>query len=203
MMERPVLIGICGGIGSGKSVVSRMLREMGYEVYDCDSEARRLMESSGEIKHRICTEISAEVTDGHSIPDRKLLGEIVFADEAKRQLLNSIVHGAVRADLQLWTASRTGNHAPIFVEAAVLAESGLAELCDAIWQVVTPTAERVARVIERDGCTAADAQRRIASQVREAELLKAHRSSIVEILNDADHSLLRQVTEGLDKLSIV
>ncbi|MDE6436166.1 MAG: dephospho-CoA kinase, partial [Muribaculaceae bacterium] len=92
------LIAITGGIGSGKSVVSRVLRAMGYPVYDCDSQAKAIMDADAEIHRRLCSEIDAAVvTDG--VIDRKRLAEIVFNDKAKLAVLNAIVHSAVKAHL--------------------------------------------------------------------------------------------------------
>ena len=187
------LIGICGGIGSGKSVVSRMLRMMGYTVYDCDTEARRLMESDRCIKERIRDEISAEVTDGDSAPRRELLASIVFADENMRRRLNTIVHGAVCADVARESASR-----PIlFVEAAILAESGLAAMCDSIWLVEADEADRMRRVLRRDGCSEAQFRSRMESQRRESELLTLHSERIHTLRNYGGESLLMEVVRGI------
>lgn len=191
------LIGICGGIGSGKSVVSRVLRLTGYEVYDCDVCARLLMESDSGIKCRIRDEISTEVTDGASVPDRRLLASIVFANEEKRRILNSIVHSEVRRDVALH-----GEHVRglMFVEAAVLSESGLADMCDAIWLVEAPLSRRQERVTQRDSCTQDAFSARVKSQKQEGELLKRYRGKTVEIYNDGLHSLLQQITHLLDGL---
>lgn len=186
-----LLIGICGGIGSGKSIVSRLLRSIGFEVYDCDVEAKALMSRSETIKKRICNEISKDVTDGIREPDRRLLADIVFSDELKRRTLNEIVHGAVLNDVEKWRAERSGEK--VFVEAAVLAESGLAEICDQIWQVVADPKERIRRIVARDGSSIEHAELRIKSQQREENLLMAYKDKIQKITNDAQSSLLAQV----------
>lgn len=190
------LIGICGGIGSGKSVVSRLLRLMGHEVYDCDAGARRLMETDAVIKSRIRDEISADVTDGVAPPDRRLLASIVFSDEKMRQTLNSIVHCEVRKDV-----ARHGDGCGVmFVEAAILAESGLAEMCDAIWHVEAPLGSREQRVRHRDGCSREAFVSRTESQRREAELLKRYEWKTVGIINDGVRPLLQQIGTLLDRL---
>ncbi|MDE6458817.1 MAG: dephospho-CoA kinase, partial [Muribaculum sp.] len=84
------LIAIAGGIGSGKSVVSRILRAMGCKVYDCDSEARRLMDNDEVIKCRLAEMIAPEVILHDRSIDRRRLAEIVFADRRKLETLNSI-----------------------------------------------------------------------------------------------------------------
>lgn len=216
-----MLIGICGGIGCGKSVVSRVLRSLGYPVYDCDSEAKRIMEYSAAIKERIRDEISADVTDGESAPDRRLLAEIVFNDEKARERLNVIVHHAVKVDLEQWIGSDVAD-APVgpvgadcsdgedggdgrrlyFVEAAVLAESGLAEICDRIWKVDAGEEVRIMRVMQRDGCSAEEVRKRIISQHREVELLMRFKGKTSIIVNDDNHSVISQTEILIRELNV-
>lgn len=196
-----MLIGICGGIGSGKSVVSRALRCLGYTVYDCDSEAKRLMNSDVEIKRRICEEISSDVTDGICPPDRVKLADIVVKDEAARLKLNAIVHGAVKRDvehkLQMGMMEDDFLSGILFVEAAVMAESGLADACDLIWNVDADRETRLERVMKRDECTREYAESWIEKQLKERELIKRYADKMRVIYNDEGHSLLEQITREL------
>ena len=99
-------IAITGGIGSGKSTVSRCLTTLGYPVYDCDSQAKTLMDSNPEIISRIASEVCSEaVTDGKI--NRTVLASAVFADIKKLHRLNEIVHGSVRADIRRWRESHS------------------------------------------------------------------------------------------------
>lgn len=184
-----MLIGICGGIGSGKSVLSRILREVGYTVYDCDLEARRMMESSERIKQRIRDEISPEVTDGVRPPDRKMLAEIVFSNEAARLKLNEITHGELKRDLQERLENTKGL---FFTEAAIIAESGLAQMCDEIWRIEASREARIQRIMQRDGCTRQHTESWMAAQTREEQLLKNYSEKIRVIYNYDDHSLMKQ-----------
>lgn len=188
-----MLIGISGGIGSGKSVVSRILRLKGMTVYDCDSEAKRLMADSHKIKERIRDEISPQVTDGERIPDRALLAEIIFNDETARKKLNTIVHGAVRDDV----LKRMATERILWVEAAILAESGLAEFCDRIWKIVTPTDLRISNVVNRDGCSVEHAFKRLRSQESEQHLHIKYENKTDMIFNNSQSSLLFQIEELL------
>lgn len=196
-----MLIGICGGIGSGKSVVCRVLRSLGYSVYDCDGEAKRLMNSDAVIKHRIRDEISADVTDGETAPDRVKLADIVVKDEAARLKLNAIVHNAVRRDVEhkLLHGVKYGGFKSdiLFVEAAVMAESGLADICDLIWSVEADTETRLERVMERDGCSREYAQSWIRKQLKERELIKNYADKTRVIFNDERESLLKQILREL------
>ncbi|MDE5843031.1 MAG: dephospho-CoA kinase [Muribaculaceae bacterium] len=190
-----MLIGICGGIGSGKSVVSRIMRLKGFAVYDCDYEARKLMSVDTEIKSRIRDEISPEVTDGTTSPDRRRLAAIVFNDEQARLKLNHIVHGAILKDV----AGKDSADDILWVEAAILAESGLAQICDRIWRVDAPESLRIRRASHRDSCKADDIAKRIASQRKEEELLKEYQDKTDIILNDDRHSLILRIDDLLSK----
>lgn len=162
---KPSVIVLTGGIGSGKSVVSHILRIMGYTVYDCDSEAKRIMDSSAEILEAISTRITAAAIAGDGSLDRRALAEVVFSNREALECLNEIVHGAVRADIE----SRIGQAGEglFFIETAIPYESGLDAYADEIWEVTAPTAERVERVMARSGLTADQVLKRISSQVNE------------------------------------
>lgn len=196
---RQTIIGISGGIGSGKSVVSRILREFGHEVIDCDYEAKRLMAESSEIKCAIRDRISAEVTDGIKEPDRKLLSKIVFSNESARLELNAIVHECLKEHIRREMYAHPGHL--LFIEAALLAESGLAEECDVIWRVHADPKERVDRICRRDGCSPAMAVSKIRSQQREASLGTVYDNKTEIIFNTKDKSLMQQVNNLIDKLN--
>ena len=120
-------IGITGGIGSGKSVVSRLLRIMGYSVYDTDSEAKRLMESSLEVVQKLSECFGRDIYHNGRL-NRGLLSSRVFGKSDKIVLLNSIVHPVVRFDFYRWSESL--NEEICFVESAILYESRFDELVD-------------------------------------------------------------------------
>ena len=191
------LIGLAGGIGSGKSVISRVLRQKGYQVYDCDTRARYLMENSQIIKSRIRDEISADVTDGSLPIDRLRLAEIVFHDKKMLKCLNAIVHGVVRDDVRRTVESTLEKI--LFVEAAVMAQSGLADICDEIWIVEAPVQQRIERVMTRDAINRDAVDARIKSQEEEAELLSSYGAKLKVVRNDSIHSLLLQLEELLKR----
>ena len=191
------LIGLAGGIGSGNSVISRILRQKGYQVYDCDTRARYLMENSQIIKSRIRDEISADVTDGSLPIDRLRLAEIVFHDKKMLKCLNAIVHGVVRDDVRRTVESTLEKI--LFVEAAVMAQSGLADICDEIWIVEAPVQQRIERVMARDAINRDAVDARIKSQEEEAELLSSYGAKLKVVRNDSIHSLLLQLDELLKR----
>lgn len=187
-----MLTAISGGIGCGKTVVSRMVGAIGYPVYDCDSRAARIMDTDAGIKRAIADDVHPEcLTDGGEI-DRRRLSEIVFSDYEALQRLNSIVHAAVRRDLAAWAAAQTGD---CFVETAILYQSGLDKMVDEVWQVEAPVDLRVERVMARNSIGREQVIARIASQERFVpERLHPY---VRVIVNDAVEPLLPQVEEAL------
>ncbi|WP_295730230.1 dephospho-CoA kinase [uncultured Muribaculum sp.] len=180
---------ITGGIGSGKSVVSEMLRTLGHPVYDCDSRAKKLMDADDEIKQAISSQICAEAitADGHI--DRKHLAEKVFADAELLERLNSIVHGAVRADFIDWAANTGAER--VWMETALLYESGLDKVATDVWEVTAPEELRIKRVMRRNAMNAGQVKARIEAQRRNAH---PERHQCVEMLvNDGVQPLLPQV----------
>lgn len=93
------LIGITGGIGSGKSVVARICKMSGYQVYDCDSQAKRIMDESDSLKTDISKITGYNIFNVYGEIDRKLLAEVIFNDKKIRSSINSLVHGYVRDDI--------------------------------------------------------------------------------------------------------
>lgn len=156
-------IAITGGIGAGKSVVSRVLRALGYPVYDSDTAARHLVDSDTDIHACLCRDIHpAAVVDGRV--DRPLISSVVFADADALQRLNSIVHPRLVDDFVTWARHHSGaTH--IFIETAILDTClPLHPHIDAIWQVEAPDDLRVARVVARSHLTPAQVRARIAAQ---------------------------------------
>ena len=180
-------IGITGGIGSGKSVVSRLLRIMGYSVYDTDSEAKRLVQKLSECFGR-------DIYHNGRL-NRGLLSSRVFGKSDKIVLLNSIVHPVVRFDFYRWSESL--NEEICFVESAILYESRFDELVDEVWTVTAPEELRIGRVRERSGLTEEEIKKRMAAQLSEEE--KQRRAAHI-IWNDGNVSVIHRVLSLLKSL---
>lgn len=198
------LIAIGGGIGAGKSVVCRILRAMGYEVYDCDSRARRLMDESEHILagigSGICPSAVTIGADGRKSICRPVLAEAVFADRNLLDALNALVHGEVRADIRRWyaVAVASGAAMPLFVESAIVVESGLDLMVDAIWEVVAPESVRISRVGVRDGLDETRIRARIEAQNK--NMATAH-CPVATIENDGVSAVLPRVLTLLGEFS--
>lgn len=187
------LICISGGIGAGKSVVSRILRTLGRSVYDCDLEARRIMEESPEIKRELCRMIGSECVSATGKIDRRRVASRVFADEVLLQWLNQTVHRHVRDDLGRWVEERqaAGEASPVFVESAIPVVSGLDRMCKRVWVVEAPEDVRIERAMARGNASLKDICARIETQRREYEGLPSDKVRLIR--NFGSHSLLQQL----------
>lgn len=181
---------IAGGIGSGKSVVCKIVKAMGFLVYDCDSRAKHLMDNSSEIKHQLARRFGSEVIRDNGEINRRRLSSIVFADGEALEALNSIVHGAVRHDLRAWIA-RHSNRGRLFVETAILYPSRLDTIVDDCWEVEAPRELRICRASVRDKCNPAQIESRIASQ--ENYVIEQEQIPTYIVVNDDIRPLLPQI----------
>ena len=190
------LIAITGGIGSGKSVVSRMLQVMGYNVYDCDSRAKSLMAHDQDVRRQLTEAFGQDTYLADGSINRAYLSEVAFADDISRVILNGIVHPATARDMNCWAEEQRQQGADMaFVETALLRTAGLDRLMDEVWHVTAPTDVRIKRVMARNGLTALQVQSRIASQTAEEEVTAGEHV----IVNDGDTSLLAQVLKLIEQ----
>ena len=187
-MSSTRLIAITGGIGSGKSVISDILRAMGHKVYDCDTRAKALMDTDESIKDDLINLISIDAVRSDRTIDRKLLSKIVFNDPDALSRLNSIVHKAVRADLRRWRD--TSSDKTVWVETAILYASRLDREVDEVWEVTAPTELRVQRVMKRNSMSREQVLARISSQSTTAAQLHPLTKTIV---NDGVEPVLPQI----------
>lgn len=181
------VIAIIGGIGVGKTVVSTVLSKLGYSIYDCDSNAKRLMDNSDAIKRDIAFQISNEAIVNNQI-DRKVLASIVFNDEHKLEKLNKITHSAVKDDIIQWIGN--SNDSIKFIETAILYQSGLDKIVDEVWEVTAPMELRISRVMSRNNISRQDVISRINSQLIEIE--NPH-PNIKQIVNDLYTPIIPQI----------
>lgn len=155
------IIGLTGGIGSGKTTIANYFVEANIPVYIADEQARKIMQSD-EIIDAIRITFGDSIFDG-AILNREKLSKIVFENPEKLKLLNVIIHPAVKKHFQNWVFNH--KNAPLVVyEAAILFESGSYKNCDWIVTVTAPLEFRIQRVIERDKTTREQVLNRIKSQ---------------------------------------
>jgi len=182
-----MIIGLTGGIGCGKSYISRGLAKHGFTIYDCDREAKRLIEQDPEVKAQITALFGSEAyKDGKY--QTKFVAEKVFKDPTLLQALNAIVHPAVKKDILRLADSPVHRltDSPIIVESAILYESGLDKICNQVIAVTAPEEIRIERAMCRDHANAEQIKARIKAQMSDSE--RAQRADIV-IHNDGTKKL--------------
>ena len=140
------VIGLTGGIGSGKSFLAQALAQRGFTVYDCDREAKRIIAENKDVQAAI-KDLLGEEAFIEGTYNTAYVAKRVFAEPQLLEKLNKIVHPAVKADI---LSPFTSHLSPLFVESAILFESGLDQLCDKIVVVTAPEEVRIARTIARD-----------------------------------------------------
>ena len=173
-----IKVAICGGIGSGKSTVCQMFAERGAAIYDSDSRAKALMNSSAELREALVAEFGAECYANGAL-NRSYLAEKVFGSEEQLAKLNSIVHPAVKTDFLRWAEEQEGDYC--ILETAILFESGFDAVVDCSVAVLAPMPLRVERAMQRDGATKEQIEARIKAQMSDDELMRRTNFAIVNI----------------------
>ncbi len=142
-----MLIGLTGGIGSGKTTVGKMFRELGVPVYNSDEQAKELMESSKEVRNAIKSLLGKKAYKGKKL-NKKFISNEVFSNKELLEKLNAIVHPAVRSHFEAWATDQ--KTAYVIQEAAILFENGAYLNYDIMILVTAPKTSRIERIKERD-----------------------------------------------------
>lgn len=189
------IIGLTGGIGSGKTTIGNFFQELGIPVYVADDEGRKITDLPEVIRQIQAVFGDAVIENG--MVNRKKLSEIVFNDEKKLAQLNEIIHPAVKAHFANWIKKYTDS--PFVIrESAILFESGSATDCDYIITVTAPLENRIERVVQRDQSSRSAVMSRIANQMTDEERIS--KSDFV-IENTACDEAKKQAVKILKKLT--
>jgi len=188
------VIGLTGGIGSGKSTIARLLEVMEIPVYIADTESKRLTESSPVIRKKLTEKFGTDLYAGGKL-NKALLASLIFGSEANRLYVNSVIHPEVKDDFERWKAQHA--QSPIAViEAAIILESGFSDAIDFLATAAAPEELRIRRVELREGWSRESIVSRIQSQLSEEERIR--RSDYV-IYNDEKQALIPQVENIIGK----
>jgi dephospho-CoA kinase len=184
------VIGLTGGIGSGKSTVARVFETLGVPVFDADKEAKALYSTDKTLLSELVTIFGKEILDDNGELDKNALARIVFANESALQKVNALVHPRVANRFEQWKSKQ--NAAFVVREAAILFESGSYQDCDAVIVVTAPEELRISRVMKRSGFSRDEVRNRMARQWPEEELV---RRADHQIINDTQTLLLPQIMD--------
>ncbi len=189
-------IGITGGIGSGKSVISHLLRLMHVPIYDCDAEAKRLVVENSDIRRQLAYLVGENLYDDSGL-DTQLLASYIFNDQTHLQAVNGIIHPAVKSDFYEWTKIQAKQFSIVGMESAILIDAGFKNAVDLVVNVSAPIEIRIQRAVLRDHSSVELIKKRIDKQMSDEERCKL---SDITIWNDDVHPIIPQVFSFLCQL---
>lgn len=196
MMTRNCVVGISGGIGSGKSVVSRILRCNDYKVFDCDYEAKIIMNEEDNVVKEIKDLFGEDSFDKDGCLNKKFISEKIFIDGKLRGALNNIVHSRVKDHLETFILQ---NPDICFVESAILFSSGVSNYCTIVWEVEADIETRISRVLKRNNLSEEEIKKRMESQNMENEIPTSLKK--IKIDNNGKKPLIPCINKELKKLT--
>lgn len=191
-----IKIGITGGIGSGKSVVSEIFRLHGVPLYNADQEAKNLNDSSSYIRDQLTLQFGKDLYVEGKL-NRKKLASIMFHDDQKLAIVNSIIHPELARHFTEWCRQRE-DQPMIVLDAALLIEAGFNQFVDKIIMVSAPRELRIDRVMQRDHSSRNEVEARMNNQLPEEEKIK-HADYVIR--NDNRYSLILQVSELMKRMT--
>lgn len=190
------MIVIAGGIGSGKSIVARILRLKGFGVFDCDYEARLIMERDHKVMDAI-RNITGDVYSNEGKLDRPRLAQIIFKSPDARNMVNKVVHQAVLEKLRGWI--RDDEERNLFVETAIASQSGIAALARRVWWITAPFECRLERIKLRDTRKKSEILKIMEAQAKEEEDIMNLKIPVDVVYNGPEADLLGRVDSLLNQ----
>ncbi len=191
-----IRLAVIGGIGSGKSVVSRMMEIMGVPVYDCDTRAKELMVKDAFIVKEMKRMFGDECYDADGALDRKYVASRIFVDERNTKRVNALVHPVVKDDFCSWVQQQ--NAPVVAVETALLYESGMVDVVDKVLVVWTDKETAITRTMKRSGMTREQVHNRMVKQMAADDLLLL---SDYSIYNGGANAVMPDVVALLETLT--
>ncbi|CAM2966050.1 dephospho-CoA kinase [Salinicoccus roseus] len=188
------VIGLTGGIASGKSTASDYIRSKGYPVLDADTYAKKATAKGGPAYQGIINHFGAELLQDDGEIDRRKLGAIVFNDDGERKVLNQLVHPEVRRMMDA-DKDRLAEEGHVFLDIPLLFENGLDRQCDITLTVYVDQETQIERLMERNGFSHSEALSRINSQMPLSE--KRDRSDEVLDNSGSKNELYAQIEDFL------
>lgn len=186
----PRIIGLTGGIGSGKSTVAKFIEDMGFPVYYSDTRAKEIVNDNEFLKSKIIDLLGTEAYNDSGNYNRKYVAGLVFGNDELLQKLNQTIHPAVREDFEKWVSRQSSEF--VFKETALLFELGLDKECDHSILVTAEDNLRIKRVMDRDGKTYREVETIMDKQMPEKDKI---RKTVFIIYNNDGLAELRTETE--------
>lgn len=192
---RPIRLGITGGIGSGKSVVARVLQTLGIPVFDCDAESKQLTVVHPFIRRQLVALVGTEVYHGNTL-NKAYLANYLFSSPEHVQQINGIIHPVLKDYFLQWVSKQSAKF--VAIESAILIEAGYDDVVDHVVMVSAPLEMRITRSVQRDGVPRSAIEKRIRQQMDDE---KKRRCCQFVIVNDGVTPVIPQVLEIINTLS--
>lgn len=189
-----MVVGLTGGIGSGKSTIAKAFAALGIAVFNSDEQAKALIATDAQVKERIIAAFGEEAYHNGEY-NRAYIAQIVFNNSEKLAILNGIVHPALAEYFKRWAKAQTSPY--VLKEAAILFESGSYKDCDYIITVTAPEEVRIARVMARDHCTEAQVRVRMAQQWSDAQRIALSNAVIENIDLESAKEQVKRINNEL------
>jgi dephospho-CoA kinase len=181
-------IGIAGGIGSGKSYVCALIRQRGFEVYDCDSAAKRLIRTDPDIRRQLTALIGPDVYNAEGQLNKAAVARFLLASDANSAAINRIVHPAVFRDFEA-----SGME---WLESAIMYESGISRLMDRVIVVTAPLEVRIRRVMQRDNISRQQVLTWMDKQLPQEQVITL---ADFELVNDGQADIEQQLNNIIEQ----
>ena len=189
-----MVVGLTGGIGSGKSTIAKAFAALGIAVFNSDEQAKALIANNAQVKKRIIAAFGEEAYQNGEY-NRAYIAQIVFNNSEKLAILNGIVHPALAKYFNQWAKNQTSPY--VLKEAAILFESGSYKDCDYIITVTAPEEVRIARVMARDHCTEAQVRARMAQQWSDAQRIALSNAVIENVDLESAKEQVKRINDEL------
>ena len=199
LINNKKIIGLTGGIGSGKTTVAKFIEEMGFPVYYSDDRAKEIVNDDEVLKNNIKELLGEEAYDENGFYNKKYVSGIVFNDDEMRLQLNALIHPAVKIDFENWVENQNSEF--VFKETALLFELKLNESCYKSILVTADDNVRIKRVMDRDGKTYREIEAVMQKQLPEKEKLKL--ADFVIFNNEGLEELEEQTEKILSELNLI
>ena len=191
------VIGLTGGIGTGKSTASEYLRKQGFSIIDADRISREIVEPGTLLLKELEKNFGSGIIKDDGTLDRKALAAIVFSDKEKKSRLDGLMHGHILDEIERKISeSQSGEGRGIIVDAPLLFETGLEKKCNQVWLITADEKLRILRVCERDGMDPEEVRARIQNQMADEE--KKERAHRIVDNSGSKEALLAQLAELIE-----
>ncbi len=196
-----MIVGLTGGIGSGKTTVARIFARLGVPVFEADQESKKLLDSDDDLKKALIALLGSSLYKNNRL-DRDFMASKIFGDKALLQKVNQLIHPAVGQAFKRWHKKQQAPY--VMREAAILFESGSYKDCDHIIMVSAPLDMRIERVMKRSGLSHAQVMERVNQQWPEEQkqqlsdsiIYNDHRESVIKQVLRIHENLIRQANPG-------